>query len=203
MLRGDRAAYDTHRFLAWWKADAELTTGESSLSASEHGDACVNSVQDRGSTPLASILGIPANLQEMLDFAGDSVIKYLRNKTNAFYNSIYVMITFYAQTVEDEERIPDEIEIITQQQFEELKSQRKVYEFVVKRRPGNPTGFNIKQDIYLTNAGISAPLDPIQPWVEAKRFIWQMMGIPIKIESCAKIVNFLLQNEGCSAFILQ
>ncbi len=54
MLRGNRAAYDTHRFLAWWKADAELTAGESSSSASEHGDACVNSVQDRGSTPLAS-----------------------------------------------------------------------------------------------------------------------------------------------------
>ena len=37
-----------------WKADAERTTGKMQQSASEHGDACVNSVQDRGSIPLAS-----------------------------------------------------------------------------------------------------------------------------------------------------
>jgi len=40
----------------WRKADAERTAGESSKSASEHGDAYVKSVQDRGSIPLASSL---------------------------------------------------------------------------------------------------------------------------------------------------
>ena len=53
-VRGNRARHDTHRFLAEWKADAERTTGKMQQSASEHGDACVNSVQDRGSIPLAS-----------------------------------------------------------------------------------------------------------------------------------------------------
>ncbi len=113
------------------------------------------------------------------------------------------MTTLYAKTIEDEDGIPDEIEIITQQEFENLKSQRKVFEFAVKRRPEEPSAFAIEQDIYLLNTGISAPLDPQQPWVVAARFISLYMNSPIKRKHCAKIVNFLLMNEGCSAFILQ
>lgn len=113
------------------------------------------------------------------------------------------MTTLFAQIVEDEDGIPDEIQIITEQKFEELKSKRKVYEFAVKPRPEEPSAFAIRQDIHLVNARISAPLDPQQPWLVAARFIPFYMNIPIKRKHCAKIVNFLLENEGSSAFILQ
>ena len=61
-----------------WKADAERTTGEMQQSASEHGDAYVNSVQDRGSIPLASSL------------------RFFGEKTSAWQASRLVKLNFLA-----------------------------------------------------------------------------------------------------------
>ncbi len=64
-----------------WKADAERTTGEMQQSASEHGDAYVNSVQDRGSIPLASIGKSGSYKLPLLVFRSSPIFMYFKNTT--------------------------------------------------------------------------------------------------------------------------